>query len=277
MERLSKLRTRLVLEFKANQVRAKALVKSIRAENAPSIFGFTPSSNHGEHAAEINIFVQHHPDILADTLRSLCEMDIDVINATHDMHSNEYDYITLFGIDKQHSNHVQEDIAEKLLESMKKKVPSAHLSVRLFAVSVGDIPTSSCLSMRERDMSTKPTVVSTNIELPAVRVARTRPPDPEQLHQALKELKELRALAGLGPREEPAKEPVPGSSMMTVQSLADIIHQSSNPSQLLRHRAATARNLALMSMPAANSMSQIEISLPNPLDSPGRGSDSHLM
>ena len=140
-ERLQKLRDRLALEFKYHGVRAKALVKTVRIENAPSIYGFTPTVEAGEHVAEFNIYNEHHHEVLQKVLMMVADdYKFDIINSTTDMHGQTgYDHTTLFALDPNWEAQIpQDEITNRLISVFRNYNLTAQVSVHVYNVNADE-------------------------------------------------------------------------------------------------------------------------------------------
>ena len=140
-ERLSEIRSKLNGQFASHGIKGKAMVKTLRCENAPMIYGFTPSVQEGEHVGEF-VFVYKHPrttksnvwcPLTAVLAWMHTELHFDIINLAMDIEiGSKNDHVTIFVKDPEFSKHSsQENIVSDLIDIFKEKGVPAHVSAHL--------------------------------------------------------------------------------------------------------------------------------------------------
>eukprot|EP01059_Diplonema_ambulator_P010939 TRINITY_DN20956_c0_g1_i2.p1 TRINITY_DN20956_c0_g1~~TRINITY_DN20956_c0_g1_i2.p1 ORF type:complete len:1025 (+),score=303.12 TRINITY_DN20956_c0_g1_i2:49-3123(+) len=141
--RLAAIQTKLHEEFDEHGIKARAIVMIIRCENAPSIYGFTPTVAEGEHVGEF-VFVYKHPRLNKQASGVWCpltavlewmhsEAHFDIVNLAMDIDlESSRDHITIFAKDPEFNQHsTQDTIVSDLIEIFKEKSIPAHVSVHL--------------------------------------------------------------------------------------------------------------------------------------------------
>eukprot|EP01060_Flectonema_neradi_P030717 TRINITY_DN4514_c0_g1_i1.p1 TRINITY_DN4514_c0_g1~~TRINITY_DN4514_c0_g1_i1.p1 ORF type:complete len:1052 (+),score=175.76 TRINITY_DN4514_c0_g1_i1:70-3225(+) len=140
-ERLSEIRNRLNGQFASHGIKGKAMVKTLRCENAPMIYGFTPAVQEGEHVGEF-VFVYKHPrttksnvwcPLTAVLAWMHTELHFDIINLAMDIDiGSKNDHVTIFVKDPEFSKHSsQENIVADLIDIFKEKGVPSHVSAHL--------------------------------------------------------------------------------------------------------------------------------------------------
>eukprot|EP01060_Flectonema_neradi_P036388 TRINITY_DN6981_c0_g2_i1.p1 TRINITY_DN6981_c0_g2~~TRINITY_DN6981_c0_g2_i1.p1 ORF type:complete len:530 (+),score=99.10 TRINITY_DN6981_c0_g2_i1:1605-3194(+) len=141
-ERLTEIRTKLTRQFAIHGIKGKAMVKTLRCDNAPPIYGFTPPVQEGEHVGEF-IFVYRRQSTKKEVWCPLTavlawmytELHFDIVNLAMDMDvDSKNSHATIFVKDPEFAKHSdQENVVCDLIDIFQKKGVPAHVSAHLHA------------------------------------------------------------------------------------------------------------------------------------------------
>ena len=140
-ERLAEIRKKLTRQFAIHGIKGKAMVKTLRCENAPLIYGFTPPVHEGEHVGEFVFVYKRRETTKSEVWCPLTavlawmhtELHFDIINLAMDRDvETSNSHVTIFVKDPEFSQHSdQENVVCDLIEIFQQKGVPAHVSAHL--------------------------------------------------------------------------------------------------------------------------------------------------